>query len=170
MRTVKTTMPAQYKLSCRYDKTKNIEVLSPTIFFLCLCLIFINVDKKLGKQYFLFLHIPHVMRKYKMSSDWHFIGMSDRPNHTKIYLCLFTVYTDIFCTVPTKFQSTKQSSANELLVGTGIVFYPLPEIHRRTLQPGFLCRGLWNVVRVTKFWVRSSNREVRGRHLRYSHC
>ena len=27
------TMPAQLKLSCRYDKTQNAEVLTPTIFF-----------------------------------------------------------------------------------------------------------------------------------------
>ena len=41
MQTLKITIPAQKKLSCRYDKTQNVEVLSPTIF---LCLIFNNVD------------------------------------------------------------------------------------------------------------------------------
>ena len=91
-------MPAQYKLSCWYNETQNVEVISPTIFCVCLRLIFISLDKKkVEKQYF----STYAVRDEKLQKiRWLTSDISSEP------------YQNM-----TKCQSPKKSSASEHRAG-----------------------------------------------------
>ena len=107
--------------------------------FVCCFLgsIFISVDIKKWKNNTLFWCTLYIMRKYKKIGWLTFrgkFGMSDREPYQNI--SIFTVYTDIFCTVPPKCQSPKKSSASELPVGTGIV---QPAAREKNPSSGLFC-------------------------------
>ena len=110
---IKNYHASPVKITVRYDKTQNVEVLSPTIVFcVSLCLIFNSVDKKSGKIIFSFFTYSECDEKVQRIG-WLTFRRNVRSSEPYQNISIFTVYIDIFCT-----------GANELPVRTGILSLP----------------------------------------------